>query len=260
MIINDLMGGLGNQLFQISAGFAHAKNMQTDYAINYKIGSIYNGQGHPHIRYKDNIYKNIPETNDNFFRLYKEPKYSYTPIPKLNNLCLLGYYQSKKYFLGYEEEIKNLFEFPNPLIKKVLHKFNKIKKKKVGIHFRLGDYREESTKEVFYNIDYSLYLNEATKYFGDEYEFLIFSDDLNSLQQEVDLKDLVKLKNDNEVEDLYSLSQCDSVIMSNSSFSWWGSFLGKKKEKVICPDKWYGPGGPKDSQDLYDDSWTKISV
>ena len=149
MIINDLMGGLGNQLFQISAGFAHAKNVQTDYAINYKIGSIYNGQGHPHLRYKDNIYKNIPETNDNFFRLYKEPKYSYTPIPKLNNLCLLGYYQSKKYFLGYEEEIKSLFEFPNSLCEKVLHKFKKIKKKKAGIHFRLGDYREESTKEFF---------------------------------------------------------------------------------------------------------------
>ena len=31
MIINDLMGGLGNQLFQISAGFAHAKNVQTDF-------------------------------------------------------------------------------------------------------------------------------------------------------------------------------------------------------------------------------------
>ena len=58
MIINDLMGGLGNQLFQISAGFAHAKNIKTDYAINYKIGSIYNGQGHPHMRYKDNLYKN----------------------------------------------------------------------------------------------------------------------------------------------------------------------------------------------------------
>ena len=58
MIINDLMGGLGNQLFQISAGFAHAKNIKTDYAINYKIGSIYNGQGHPHMRYKDNLYQN----------------------------------------------------------------------------------------------------------------------------------------------------------------------------------------------------------
>ena len=260
MIINDLIGGLGNQLFQISAGFAHAKNTQTNYAINYKIGSVYYGQGHPHIKYKDNLYKNIPVTNDNFFSLYREPNYTYTSIPKLNNLCLIGYFQSRKYFLGYEEEVKNLFEFPNSLRKKVLNKFNRIKKKKLGIHFRLGDYRSENQEGVFHNIDYSSYLKEATKYFGDDYEFLIFSDDLNLLKKEVNNKNLVNLENDNEIEDLYSLSQCDSVIMSNSSFSWWGSFLGKKKEKIICPDKWYGPRGPKDSQDLYEDSWTIINV
>ena len=45
------------------------------------------------------------------------------------------------------------------------------------------------------------------------------------------MKNLTNLENDNELEDLYSLSQCDSVIMSNSSFSWWGAFLGEKKKK-----------------------------
>ena len=53
------------------------------------------------------------------------------------------------------------------------------------------------------------------------------------------------------------MSQCDSVIMSNSSFSWWGLFW-EKKEKIICPDKWYGPRGPKDSEDIYEDSWLKV--
>ena len=83
------------------------------------------------------------------------------------------------------------------------------------------------------------YLKEATKYFSDDYEFIIFSDDLNSLKREVNLQDFINLENDNEIEDLYSLSQCDSVIMSNSSFSWWGSFLGKKKEKIICRNTRY---------------------
>ena len=105
-----------------------------------------------------------------------------------------------------------------------------------------------------------MYLNDATKHFGDDYELLIFSDDLNLLKQEVNLKNFVNLENDNEIEDLYSLSQCDCVIMSNSSFSWWGAFLGRKKERVISPDKWYGPKGPQDSRDLYEESWTKISV
>ena len=253
------MGGLGNQLFQISAGFAHAKNIQTEYAINYKIG-LGNGQGFHHRRYKDTLYKNIPKTSHNVFIPYQDPKFSYTPISKLNNLCLIGYFQSRKYFLGYEEEVKNLLHFPISLRTKVQNKLDAIKKKKVGIHLRLGDYRAKNIEGVFHKIDYSLYLNDATKKFGDDYEFLIFSDDLNLLKQEVNLKNFVNLKNDNEIEDLYSLSQCDSTIISNSSFSWWGSFLGKTKEKVICPDKWFGPRGPLDSYDIYEDSWIKISV
>ena len=253
------MGGLGNQLFQISAGFAHAKNIQTEYAINYKIG-LGNGQGFHHRRYKDTLYKNIPKTSHNVFIPYQDPKFSYTPISKLNNLCLIGYFQSRKYFLGYEEEVKNLLHFPISLRTKVQNKLDAIKKKKVGIHLRLGDYRAKNIEGVFHKIDYSLYLNDATKKFGDDYEFLIFSDDLNLLKQEVNLKNFVNLKNDNEIEDLYSLSQCDSTIISNSSFSWWGSFLGKTKEKVICPDKWFGSRGPLDSYDIYEDSWIKISV
>ena len=259
MIINNLMGGVGNQLFQISAGFAHAKNIQTEYAINYNIG-LGNGQGFHHRRYKDTLYKNIPKTSHNVFIPYQDPKFSYTPISKLNNLCLIGYFQSRKYFLGYEEEVKNLLHFPISLRTKVQNKLDAIKKKKVGIHLRLGDYRAKNIEGVFHKIDYSLYLNDATKKFGDDYEFLIFSDDLNLLKQEVNLKNFVNLKNDNEIEDLYSLSQCDSTIISNSSFSWWGSFLGKTKEKVICPDKWFGPRGPLDSYDIYEDSWIKISV
>ena len=129
MIINNLMGGVGNQLFQISAGFAHAKNIQTEYAINYKIG-LGNGQGFHHRRYKDTLYKNIPKTSHNVFIPYQDPKFSYTPISKLNNLCLIGYFQSRKYFLGYEEEVKNLLHFPISLRTKVQNKLDAIKKKK----------------------------------------------------------------------------------------------------------------------------------
>ena len=32
---------------------------------------------------------------------------------------------------------------------------------------------------------------------------------------------------------MYSLTQCDNVIMSNSSFSWWGAWLGKDKKKLF---------------------------
>jgi hypothetical protein len=44
--------------------------------------------------------------------------------------------------------------------------------------------------------------------------------------------------------------------MSNSSFSWWVSFLTQKN--TVAPIKWFGDKGVKNWQDLYVDKWTKI--
>ena len=49
---------------------------------------------------------------------------------------------------------------------------------------------------------------------------------------------------------MYLLSQCNSSIVSNGSFAWWGSFLGKEKAKVIAPEVWFGPDGYQDHQDI----------
>ena len=67
--------------------------------------------------------------------------------------------------------------------------------------------------------------------FDEEYEFLIFSDDLKYLKKTIDTQNFINLKNNDEIEDLFALSQCDEIVMSNSSFSWWGAFLGNEKKK-----------------------------
>ena len=96
--------------------------------------------------------------------------------------------------------------------------------------------------------------------FEKDYEFIIFSDDFKSLRKSVDLNKFININNSNEVEDMYSLSQCENIIMSNSSFSWWGSWLGKTKRKIISPDCWFGPKIQKDYEDRFNKKWIKISA
>ena len=46
------LGRLANQMFQIAAGYAHAKNIDDEFIIDYNI-THHGGQGHPHLKYKD---------------------------------------------------------------------------------------------------------------------------------------------------------------------------------------------------------------
>jgi hypothetical protein len=57
------------------------------------------------------------------------------------------------------------------------------------------------------------------------------------------------------------MSLCKNNIMSNSTFSWWGSFLNKNVNKIVyTPSIWFGPAGESNWEDIYIESWTKINV
>jgi len=62
-----------------------------------------------------------------------------------------------------------------------------------------------------------------------------------------------------EIEDLILMINCHSNIIANSSFSWWGAYLNQNPNKIVIgPEKWFGPGGPQDQQDIIPENWMKI--
>ena len=261
MIVNNLEGGIGNQLFQLAAGYSHARRIGVDFAINFNF-SVFVGQGHVAQKYKKNILSKIPETNrsrDEFME-WKQPNFSFNPIPTYDNLILLGYFQSEKYFSDFSDEIRDLFVFPKSLKKKIDKKMRFSSKKKIGVHIRRGDYKSPGVKEVLPPLNINYFFNAMKLFKDNEVDFLIFTDDFSSVKNEIDLSGFHNLDNKDEIEDLYALSQCDGVIMSNSSFSWWGAWLGKEKYKVVTPLKWFGPKGPGKGvyEDVYNDKWIRL--
>jgi hypothetical protein len=60
--------------------------------------------------------------------------------------------------------------------------------------------------------------------------------------------------------ELWLMGLCKNHIMSNSTFSWWGTFLNKNiNKKIVAPSTWFGPDGPN-PKDIYESYWNLVNV
>jgi hypothetical protein len=184
--------------------------------------------------------------------LYNEKKFSYNEIPYKDKMVLNGYFQSEKYFSDYIPETKKLFNLSEEYCDKVIKHNKSLPKKVTSVHVRRGDYLNNLEYHTPCDVDY---FNKAIELIGDSY-FIFFSDDIEWVKENFKGKNFIYSNNQNEIEDFTFMTQCDNNIISNSSFSWWAAYLNDNKEKkVIAPQKWFGPKGPKDTQDIIPSEW-----
>lgn len=258
MIVPILKGGLGNQLFQISTALFKADQENTEMAINYGFRHLVTQGNHPN-NYKNNLYKKISVTTNVPDFIFQEKGFSYSPLPSQKNITLDGYFQTEKYFPNYKEKLDNIFIFPENVKEKIDKSFSKINKKILGIHIRLGDFLKIHSN-VHLVCTEKYYINALKNYDLSKYKVIVTTDDYENFQKFLPINDFILCNSKNEIEDLYLLTQCDDLIISNSTFSWWGAYLGKIKNSVCAPVRWFAPDGPKDFNDIYMYNWTKINV
>jgi hypothetical protein len=272
MVVPNLKGGLGNQMFQIACAYAYAKRLGTTFAINYNIPH-HGGQGNPPSKYRDTLFKNIPTTDIVPYDIVVSEKgFTYNELPKTRGDILLdGYWQSEKYFADYRDEIEKLFYFSDA----DKEKWNKLTERLepesiIGCHVRRGDYvHYEHTHPCLGRS----YYNEAISYLERSNTIItenvvdnvvVCCDDWYALNEENIFTPTEYIKyystsGSNELQDLYTLSMCKRLVMSNSTFSWWAAFLGRSRgNTVVTPKRWFGKHGPQDTDDLYNTFWYKI--
>lgn len=243
-------GRCGNQLFQIAAtiGIAAANN---DTAIFPKWYCNYTQKN------MSSFFKNpIDENFDPIitYEPYTERYFHYSPVTYVGNINLHGYWQSYKYWEHCEELIKFYFEPAQFVVDNLKRKYEKkLSLKTCSIHVRKGDYVNNKVHDVC-DIHYYNSAIERMKKEKTIEQFVVFSDNIKWCKEHFPSDftfiennllttgtESIHRINDTDIEELFLMSFCENNIISNSSFSWWGSYLNKNTEKtIIAPVRWFG--------------------
>ena len=256
LFLCDLMGGIGNQMFQIAAIHGLAKQFGTDYAI---IDQQFSGGGqcsHPS-KYYQSVFKKVPRIA-NYPRpmiQYDEKRWTYYDIASdikrllshdMKTCMIKGYFQSDQYFHS-SLDIKQLFtpdESIHTFLKMNTDVFDKYPELFSDHDFcfigvRRGDY---IAKSDFHNPCDMEYYKNAMKIIPSK-KYYIASDDIAWCKEQFVGDEYVFFDIADDLTQLYAGSLFKNYIIGNSTFHWWMSFLSVyDAPKIIAPNKWvFGP-------------------
>ena len=177
-------------------------------------------------------------------------------LPRAIDINLEGYYQTSRYFQHCQAEIRDLFTFKECVRRTASQTLPK--GILVSLHVRRTDYTVMSEKHPCQPPEYYESAFEShVRHFGPELRPLVFSDDISWCRENMRWLPHHTVFMDNDpFADLCLMSWCHAHVIANSSFSWWGAWLGRGR--TIAPRNWFGPKGPQDWQDIYCDGWQVI--
>lgn len=264
MIITQFQGGLGNQLFEYAAALIAAQGDATQIQADL---SYYAYVPHRHYCLNKLGVKLDPLSFWQFplevplswplagkswrsiypwlgsFQIYQEQS-PYHFDQRLSHLehstYLAGFWQHRRYPDSLKKTLKSKLIFP--AITSQAGQKVKLQLKQpasVSVHVRRGDYLRDQS----FNVCTVDYYRSAIRYFNSKSKgirFYFFSDDMAWCKETFAMVKNTEFieKTADEVEDLYLMSLCQHHIIANSTFSWWGAWLGKRAGMTVAPKRW----------------------
>jgi len=249
LVTMSTLGGWGrfaNQVFQYAFLRIYAKINNFDYQVPEWVGQYLFGHDDPLITNK------LPLVSENFTNGPYDGSDSAVagvkPPPK--NVDIRGYFQYQtKFFLPYQEYFRSLF-IPIPEVSRIVKKtyFNLKSRGNtiIGFHLRRGDYGtfKRLDQGIFFITPCEWYLDWLKKNWDrfDKPVLFLASDEINKVKNNfakynpVTNKDLgINLPQAPFYPDFYTLSKCDVMVISNSSFSFAASMLNTRCTEFLRP-------------------------
>lgn len=287
MVILQLSGGLGNQMFEYALYLslrAKGKHVKIDDVSDYRTPdrrpvqlSVFDADYERAsedevIRYTDSSLSPLSRIRRKLTGrkslLYRERDMEYDEtVFERDPVYLTGFFQSEKYFADVKEEVRRRLIFSERVKEELLESYREILTRiedgpSVSVHVRRGDYLHASHNGMYEGICTLDYYRKAMAKIREkepEAMFFLFSNDMEWTKEHLAGPDCVPVEGGSEEKgylDLYLMSRCRHNIIANSSFSWWGAWLNDNPEKqVIAPARWING---RECRDIYTEGMIRI--
>lgn len=286
-------GRLGNQLFQIAFCLSLAK-MTGRHLVLPDSFARYN-EVLNHQPFKLDSVQNLQSLSGGM-STHSEPQFRYSSLPwkKLaqqqdTHWNCNGYFQSWKHFYSIRDDIKRVFRLNAEREAMLRSKYCAVLGvTTVGLHVRRTDFLVESNPQLPMDLAYYTRALRLLKTRIEESQVvvsptgagpiasirvIIASDDLAWCRSHIapvitselgPKTEIVYAENEMDIDDLFTLSYCDHLILSTSTFALWAAFLQQPENKpamesiIICPQHFFKPSSDLNATDMVPSTWIRL--
>lgn len=276
-VVVDLNGGIGNQLWGWAAGYALASRLGLDLSLDcrnlhqrkFQLGKVSSGA----TVHRSGVLNYLPGVQtvgrwlEDILRprpqVFEEETFAFDPRFRAIDgpVRLKGYFQSPKYFEDVQGEIRSRITTPESLarVRQMLDRLS-VPENFLAVHVRLGDY--VSSRDIFPALGPSYYFSAIarTRKVSGDLPIVCFTDSLVQSQQL--LPDAALYIGPETIssplDNLIAMSRARAFVGSNSSFSWWASYLLEDSAASrVFPEKWFA-NPTINTEELVLPGWTTL--
>jgi hypothetical protein len=292
VIIVQVIGGLGNQMFQYAFGRRLADGLGVPLKLDTTLFRTYGkrryeldglriegdlaseheievAQGGRLARARSRAARVFPSLGSGPGRLVREQGFAFDPsmLALRDGAYLEGYWQSERYFDAVADRLRREFvpvispRGPAAEMAAQMHHENS-----VSLHVRRGDYVSEPSVSSIHLVCDEAYYASCVDYLAPHLldpHFYVFSDEPAWARANLKIPFAMTIVADHcdttAIEDMWLMTQCRHHVIANSSFSWWGAWLDSRPSKIVLmPRRWFRDRDPGFSADIRPPGWVAL--
>lgn len=246
MIAIERRGRLGNQLFQFAFGIAASRRLDRGFVMaDDELRELFTLG--PYRRSVGRLSRSLRYRTERAVKPYAVVKVDNTDYAKPSDVLAAlrdrtlyaGFFQSEMFFSDCRHAVREAFA-PRESHR---HAFREqygslLRDEYVCCHVRRTDYLEWGDGMALPVTYYADALRSLETLEGKPVVFV--GDDLREVEHAFGSRRGFRFEHNSEIVDLLLMTHAAAVVSSNSSFSWWGSWLGPDERCVVAPRHWLG--------------------